>query len=34
MELELSRLYRERADTVQGMMPEEGAKFYFYAQIS
>ncbi|OFD77375.1 hypothetical protein BWGOE8_32430 [Bacillus mycoides] len=34
MEKELNRLYREVAETVNEMIPEEWEKFYFYAQIS
>ncbi|MFP9130290.1 immunity protein YezG family protein [Niallia sp. BSM11] len=34
MELEMNRLYREIAETVNGLIPEEWAKCYFYAQIS
>ncbi|MEH7271866.1 immunity protein YezG family protein, partial [Bacillus toyonensis] len=34
MEIKLNRLYREIAETVHAMIPEEWEKFYFYAQIS
>ena len=34
MEIKLNRLYREIAETVYAMIPEEWEKFYFYAQIS
>lgn len=34
MEKELNKLYREIAETVNEMIPEEWEKFYFYAQIS
>ena len=34
MEKEMNRLYREIAETVNEMIPEDWNKFYFYAQIS
>ena len=34
MEKEINRLYREIAEIVNEMIPEEWEKFYFYAQIS
>ncbi|WP_090997693.1 immunity protein YezG family protein [Bacillus sp. 491mf] len=34
MEKEMDRLYREIAETINEMIPEEWEKFYFYAQIS
>lgn len=34
LEIKLNRLYREIAETVHAMIPEEWEKFYFYAQIS
>lgn len=34
MEEEMNRLYREIAETVNEMIPEDWNKFYFYAQIS
>ncbi|KMK95090.1 antitoxin YezG family protein [Rossellomorea marisflavi] len=34
MEKEMNKLYREIAETVNEMIPEEWEKFYFYAQIS
>ncbi|WP_026678706.1 antitoxin YezG family protein [Fictibacillus gelatini] len=34
MEKEMNRLYRELAETINEMIPEEWKKFYFYAQIS
>lgn len=34
MEKEMNRLYREIAETVNEMIPEDWDKFYFYAQIS
>ncbi|TKI63149.1 DUF600 family protein [Lysinibacillus mangiferihumi] len=34
MEKEMNRLYREIAETVNEMIPEDSNKFYFYAQIS
>ncbi|WP_347320721.1 antitoxin YezG family protein [Rossellomorea sp. RS05] len=34
MENEMNKLYREIAETVNEMIPEEWEKFYFYAQIS
>ncbi|MGR5939184.1 immunity protein YezG family protein [Bacillus pacificus] len=34
MEIKLNQLYREIAETVHAMIPEEWEKFYFYAQIS
>ena len=30
----MNKLYREIAETVNEMIPEEWEKFYFYAQIS
>lgn len=34
MEKEMNKLYREIAETVDVMIPENWNKFYFYAQIS
>ncbi|MCM2603435.1 antitoxin YezG family protein [Rossellomorea marisflavi] len=34
MEKEMDKLYREIAETVNEMIPEEWEKFYYYAQIS
>ncbi|HHT7226991.1 antitoxin YezG family protein [Bacillus thuringiensis] len=34
MEIKLNLLYREIAETVHALIPEEWEKFYFYAQIS
>ncbi|AWC30837.1 MULTISPECIES: immunity protein YezG family protein [Bacillus cereus group] len=34
MEKEMNQIYREIAETVNEMIPEEWRKFYFYAQIS
>lgn len=34
MEKEMNRLYREIAETVNEMIPEDWNKFYFYAQLS
>lgn len=34
MEKEMNRLYREIAETVNEMIPEDWNKFYFYSQIS
>jgi uncharacterized protein (TIGR01741 family) len=34
MEKEMNRLYREIAETVNEMIPEDWSKFYFYAQVS
>lgn len=34
MEKEINKLYREIAETVDVMIPENWNKFYFYAQIS
>lgn len=34
MEKEMNKLYREIAETVNEMIPEEWKRFYFYAQIS
>lgn len=34
MEKEMNRLYKEIAETVNEMIPENWNKFYFYAQIS
>ncbi|MFJ7637949.1 antitoxin YezG family protein [Peribacillus sp. NPDC097206] len=34
MEKEMNKLYREIAETVNEMIPEEWDKFYFYSQIS
>lgn len=34
MEKEMNKLYREIAETVNEMIPEEWEKFYYYAQIS
>jgi len=34
VEKEMNKLYREIAETVNEMIPEEWEKFYFYAQIS
>lgn len=34
MEKEMNQIYREIAETVNEMIPEEWQKFYFYAQVS
>lgn len=34
MEKEMNQIYREIAETVNEMVPEEWQKFYFYAQVS
>ncbi|WP_152658619.1 antitoxin YezG family protein [Oceanobacillus sp. CFH 90083] len=34
MEKEMNQIYREIADTVNEMIPEEWEKFYFYGQVS
>lgn len=34
LEIKLNLLYREIAETVHALIPEEWEKFYFYAQIS
>lgn len=34
METELNNLYKEIAETINEMIPEQWEKFWFYAQVS